>query len=87
MAIIREVRVGGEGGAIVRIHDDAYAHCTPEEIERRKRATGMVIRGILEDQIKKGWEPRIQKYDLPEVEVLYDRERDGEYHGPYAVSQ
>lgn len=81
MAIIRVTRVGGENGAIVRIHDDAYAHCSPEEIERRKRATGLVIRRILEDQIKRGITPVIRKIELPEVEVLYDRERDGEYPG------
>ena len=77
MALVREMRVGGPNGAIVRIWDDAYAGCSAEELEARKRTTGQVVRKILEDQIKRGVMPVVKKYDLPEVEILYDRDRDG----------
>ena len=81
MALVREMRIGGPNGAIVRIWDDAYAGCSAEEIEARKRHTGLVVRKILEDQIKQGIMPTKQHYDLPEKEILYDRERDGERIG------
>ena len=77
MALVREMRVGGPNGAIVRIWDDAYAGCSAEELDARRRHTGQVVRKILEDQIRRGVTPVKQHYDLPEVEILYDRDRDG----------
>ena len=77
MALVKEMRVGGPNGAIVRIWDDAYANCTPEELEARRRHTGLVVRQVLEDQIKRGIMPTVKKIDLPEVTVIYDRARDG----------
>lgn len=35
MAVVREFK---HGGATVRIHDDAYAHLTPEEMEKKRQA-------------------------------------------------
>lgn len=85
MAVVRVTRVGGKDGAIVRILDDAYAGCSAEERERRKKWPGIVTRNIWEDMIKRGTTPKIREIKLPEVEVLYDRERDGEYPGDLAV--
>jgi hypothetical protein len=35
MAIVREYKYGG---ATIRIHDDAYAHLTPEEMAEKRQA-------------------------------------------------
>ena len=77
MALVREVRVGGPGGAIVRIYDDEYAHLSEAELENRRRERNMVVRRMLENQIARGITPTFHEYDLPPMEVLYDRRRDG----------
>ncbi len=35
MAVVREYK---HGGATIRIHDDAYAHLTPQEMEEKRKA-------------------------------------------------
>ena len=50
MAIVAEMRIKG---ALVRIHDDAYADCTPEEIARRKRERNRVAGMILDNMARR----------------------------------
>lgn len=54
MAIVAEMRIRG---ALVRIHDDDYAGCTPEEIARRKqernRVAGRLLREMAQREDKK----------------------------------
>ena len=40
MAIVRVMEIGG---AVVRIDDDGYRDCEPEELERRKKAIRRMI--------------------------------------------
>lgn len=41
MAVVKTLRT--RNGALVRIHDDAYRDCTPEEIARRKAETARIM--------------------------------------------
>ena len=50
MAIVAEMRIKG---ALVRIHDDAYADCTPEEIAHRKRERNRVAGMILDNMARR----------------------------------
>jgi len=50
MAVIAEMRVRG---ALVRIHDDDYINCTPEELERRRRERDRVAGQILRDMARR----------------------------------
>lgn len=44
MAVVMELKVNN---ATVRFHDDAYAGCSAEEIERRKKQARIVCENIL----------------------------------------
>lgn len=57
MAVIAEMRVRG---ALVRIHDDDYINCTPEEIERRRRERDRVAGQILRDMVRRQMEAEKQ---------------------------
>jgi hypothetical protein len=58
MAVIAEMRIMG---ALVRIHDDAYANCTPEEIARRKRERNIVAGQILNNMARRMAEREAQQ--------------------------
>lgn len=50
MAVIKEMRVRG---ALVRIHDDDYATCSAEEIERRRRERNRVAGMLLDNMARR----------------------------------
>lgn len=71
MALVREMYIEG---AIVRIWDD---YCAQSDVEKRaiKRTQQQVARDILARALKRNETPVKREYDLPEVKVLYDRDR------------
>ena len=58
MAVVAEMRIRG---ALVRIHDDAYANCTPEEIARRKRERNLVAGRLIADMERRRMEKEQQE--------------------------
>lgn len=73
MALVREMRIGGPNGAIVRIFDDDYANIDAAEMEARRAHVGETVRQILKEQIERGITSGVRKLDVPPKDVLYDR--------------